>query len=76
MLEYIPQFRAYRLGAPVLSMAHAMRDSSQVLKVATPMMVEAAMRHRINVGLAVADGDEMIYRSRSATTAASRCAPW
>lgn len=61
MLEYIPQFRAYRLGAPVLSMAHAMRDSSQVLKVATPMMVEAAMRHRINVGLAVADGDEMIY---------------
>lgn len=61
MLEYIPQFRAYRLGVPVLSMAHAMRDSSQVLKVATPMMVELAMRHKINVGLAVADGDEMVY---------------
>ncbi|WP_043436830.1 IclR family transcriptional regulator [Cupriavidus sp. HPC(L)] len=61
MLDYIPQARAYRLGVPVLSMAHAMRDSSQVLKVATPMMVDVAMRHRINVGLAVADGDEMVY---------------
>lgn len=61
MLEYIPQFRAYRLGVPVLSMAHAMRDGSQVLKVATPMMVELAMRHKINVGLAMADGDEMVY---------------
>lgn len=61
MLEYIPQFRAYRLGVPVLSMAHAMRDSSQVLKVATPLMVELAMRHKLNVGLAVADGDEMVY---------------
>ncbi|AGW92602.1 MULTISPECIES: IclR family transcriptional regulator [Cupriavidus] len=61
MLEYIPQFRTYRLGVPVLSMAHAMRDSSQVLKVATPLMVELAMRHKINVGLAVADGDEMVY---------------
>ncbi|SPA33119.1 IclR family transcriptional regulator [Cupriavidus taiwanensis] len=61
MLEYVPRFRAYRLGVPVLSMAHAMRDSSQVLKVATPLMTEAAMRYRINVGLAMADGDEMVY---------------
>lgn len=61
MLEYIPQHRAYRLGVPVLSMAHAMRDGSAVLKVATPMMVEVAMRHRINVGLAVPDGEEMVY---------------
>ncbi|WP_354674741.1 IclR family transcriptional regulator [Cupriavidus alkaliphilus] len=61
MLEYIPQFRAYRLAVPVLSMAHAMRDSSQVLKVAAPMMVEVAMRHKINVGLAAPDGDEMVY---------------
>ncbi|MBY4895870.1 IclR family transcriptional regulator [Cupriavidus sp. AU9028] len=61
MLEYVPQHRAYRLGVPVLSMAHAMRDGSAVLKVATPMMVDVAMRHRINVGLAVPDGDEMVY---------------
>ncbi|PZX33740.1 IclR family transcriptional regulator [Cupriavidus phytorum] len=61
MLEYIPASRAYRLGVPVLCMAHAMRDSSQVLKAATPMMVEVAMQHRINVGLAVAEADEMVY---------------
>jgi DNA-binding IclR family transcriptional regulator len=61
MLEYIPRFRAYRLGVSVLSMAHAMRDGSQILKVATPVMVEAAVRHKINVGLAAADGDEMVY---------------
>lgn len=61
MLEYIAGSRAYRLGVPVLCMAHAMRDSSQVLKVAAPMMVEVAMRHKINVGLAVAEADEMVY---------------
>lgn len=61
MLEYVPRLRAYRLGVSVLSMAHAMRDGSQILKVATPVMVEAAVRHKINVGLAAADGDEMVY---------------
>lgn len=61
MLEYVPQFRAYRLGAPVLSMAHAMSDGSTVLKVATPLMTEVAMRHKINVGLAVADEGDMVY---------------
>lgn len=61
MLDYIPQFRAYRLGVPVLCMAHAMRDGSQVLRVAAPMMVDVAMRHKINVGLAVAEQDEMVY---------------
>jgi len=61
MLEYVPQFRAYRLGVPILGMAHAMRDGSQILRVAVPRMAEVAMRHKINVGLAVAEGDEMIY---------------
>lgn len=61
MLEYIPGFRAYRLGGVVLSMANAMRDASQVLKIAAPLMIEEAVRHKINVGLAVADEDEMVY---------------
>lgn len=61
MLEYVPAQRAYRLGAPVLSMAHAMRDGSPVLRVAAPMMIELATRLKVNVGLAVADGDEMVY---------------
>lgn len=61
MLEYVPRFRAYRLGVPVLSMAHAMSEGSSVLKIATPLMTAVAMRYKINVGLAVADEGDMVY---------------
>ena len=60
-LQYEPALRAYRLGAPVLSLAHAMRSGSPVLKVAAPRMRELAQARRINVGIAVADGDDMVY---------------
>lgn len=60
-LQYEPALRAYRLGAPVLSLAHAMRSGSEVLKAAAPWMRELAQSRRINVGLAVADGDDMVY---------------
>ena len=60
-LDYCAPERAYRLGAPVLTLAHAMRSGSPVLRVATPPMTALARRLRINVGLAVRDGDEMIY---------------
>ncbi|WP_082988376.1 IclR family transcriptional regulator [Bordetella bronchialis] len=60
-LQYEPALRAYRLGAPVLSLAHAMRSGSPVLKVAAPWMRELAQARRINVGIAVADGDDMVY---------------
>ena len=61
MLEHDPRHRAYRLAAPVLSLAHAMRSGSPVLQLAAPMMRKLAERMRINVGLAVADRDEMVY---------------
>jgi DNA-binding IclR family transcriptional regulator len=60
-LEYEPVQRAYRLGAAVLSLGHAMRTGSSVLRVAAPLMQGLARRLRINVGLAVRDGDEMVY---------------
>ncbi len=60
-LEYCAPQRAYRLGAPVLTLAHAMRSGSPVLRAATPLMTALARRLRINVGLAVRDGDEMVY---------------
>ncbi|MBI1201832.1 MAG: helix-turn-helix domain-containing protein [Rhodopseudomonas sp.] len=60
-LEYDARQRAYRLGAPVLSLGHAMRTGSSVLRVATPLMATLARRLRINVGLAVRDCDEMVY---------------
>ena len=60
-LEYDARQRAYRLGAPVLTLGHAMRAGSAVLRVATPLMTALARRLRINVGLAVRDGDAMVY---------------
>ncbi len=60
-LHHCAPQRAYRLGAPVLTLAHAMRSGSPLLRVATPAMTALARRLRINVGLAVRDGDEMVY---------------
>lgn len=60
-LEHDANERAYRLGAPVLTLGHAMRAGSSVLRVARPPMTALARRLRINIGLAVRDGDEMVY---------------
>jgi len=60
-LEYCAPQRAYRLGAAVLTLAHAMRMSSPVLRIATPAMQTLARRMRINVGLAARDESEMVY---------------
>ncbi|MFI5446275.1 IclR family transcriptional regulator [Polaromonas sp. UC242_47] len=61
LLEHDHLHRAYRLAAPVLSLAHAMRSGSPVLQVAAPMMRSVAEKLKVNVGLAVADRDEMVY---------------
>ncbi|MDR7093567.1 IclR family transcriptional regulator [Hydrogenophaga laconesensis] len=61
MLQHDRRRRAYRLAPPVLSFAHAMRAGSQVLSVAAPRMRALAERERVNVGLAAADNDEMVY---------------
>ncbi|HVZ51044.1 MAG TPA: IclR family transcriptional regulator [Pseudolabrys sp.] len=60
-LEHDARERAYRLGAPVLTLGHAMRSGSSVLRVALPPMTALARRLRVNVGLAVRDGDDMVY---------------
>lgn len=61
MLEHDRSRRAYRLAAPVLSLAHTMRSGSPVMKIASPLMHQEAEQRKINVGLAVADRDEMVY---------------
>lgn len=61
LLDYDAERRGYRLGVAVLSLALAMRLSNQALQVATPLMREASEKFRVNVGLAIADGDEMVY---------------
>lgn len=61
MLDYDARHRAYRLAAPVLSFAHAMRSGSPVLLEAAPHMRKVAEKLKINVGLAVRDRDDMVY---------------
>jgi len=70
-LQHDASARAYRLGAPVLSLAYAMRQGSTILKVALPLMREIAEKRRINVGLAAADGEEMVYLESVRTQRAS-----
>jgi len=61
LLELDAATRTYRLNAAVLSLGHAMRSGSVVLQKAAPLMKAVAEAHRVNVGLATADRDEMVY---------------
>lgn len=61
VLHQVPRSRAYRLAPAVLSFAHAMRYGCTELLLAAPIMRAAAEGHRINVGLAAPDQDEMVY---------------
>jgi len=61
LLEHVPAARAYRLAAPVLGMAHAMRTGSELLNTAAPLMRAVAEKLKVNVGLAKADRAEMVY---------------
>ncbi|WP_317629776.1 IclR family transcriptional regulator [Pseudomonas alabamensis] len=60
-LDYDSVSGGYRLAPSVLGMAHAMYHGSLLLRVATPLMVQVAREHQVNVSLAAADGDEMVY---------------
>ena len=51
----------YRLSATVVGMAHVMRSGSFVLNESLPLMQTVGRQMRVNVGLAVADHDDMIY---------------
>ncbi|MBA1376814.1 IclR family transcriptional regulator [Pseudomonas brassicacearum] len=61
MLVYDGQRSAYRLAPAALCFGHAMYNSSSLLQIAAPLMKEAASELKVNVGLAAADRDEMIY---------------
>jgi DNA-binding IclR family transcriptional regulator len=61
VLQIEPGTRVYRLAPLVLSLAHSMRTGSKVLSIAAPLMRSAAEKHKINVGLASPDRDEMVY---------------
>jgi DNA-binding IclR family transcriptional regulator len=61
LLQPEPGTRAYRLAPALLSFAHAMRSGSQILALVAPLMREVSEKHKVNVGLATSDGDEMLY---------------
>lgn len=61
ILEHDRRARAYRLGVPVLCFAHAMRNCYPILQVASPLIRAVAEKLQVNVGLATADRDEMVY---------------
>lgn len=60
-LEHDRAARAYRLAVPVLSLGHAMRAASPVLKAATPLMQDLSVKLKVNIGLAAPDRAEMVY---------------
>lgn len=60
-LELDTRTRLYRLGPLMLSLGSAMRGGSAVVTRGVPLMQRMAQKHRVNVGLAVPDRDEMVY---------------
>ncbi|WP_061239335.1 IclR family transcriptional regulator [Ectopseudomonas composti] len=60
-LDYDPISGAYRLAASLLSLAHTLHQGSSLVRVAEPLMRQVARQLQVNVGLAAADGDEMVY---------------
>ncbi|MCA0405356.1 MAG: IclR family transcriptional regulator [Proteobacteria bacterium] len=61
MLDYDRSARAYRLGAANLSLALGVRLGNPALQAATPLMRAASEKLHVNVGLATADGEDMVY---------------
>lgn len=60
-LDYDGGRSAYRLAPTFLGLAHAMHQGSSLLQAASPLMIKVARQHQVNVSLAAADRDEMIY---------------
>lgn len=60
-LLYDVPSRGYRLAPVCVSLSLAYRDAEPALKMAQPLMRKLAEGQRVNVGLAVADGHEMVY---------------
>jgi len=61
ILDQVRTERNYRIAAAVLSLGHAVRMGSPVLKVLAPLMRAESTRRRLNVGLATADRAMMVY---------------
>lgn len=61
LLEHDRSHRTYRLSPLVLTFAYSMRAGSHLLDAVAPLMRTLAEKMGINVGIATADRDEMVY---------------
>lgn len=60
-MEYDSERRGYRLSIASLSLALAFRSTEPEMDVALGLMRELAQGRQVNVGMATADLDEMVY---------------
>lgn len=60
-LQHDVRVGGYRLHATVLALAYAMRSGSFILQQAHDELEKASRQLNVNVGLAIADHDDMIY---------------
>lgn len=60
-LDYVRPQRAFRLSASVLTLGHAVRAGSPILTTIGPLMRAEAHRQKVNIGLATADRNMMVY---------------
>jgi DNA-binding IclR family transcriptional regulator len=61
MLDEVLLERSYRLAAATISLGHAVRVGSPVLKILGPLMRAESARCKLNIGLATADRTMMVY---------------
>jgi len=60
-LQHDARVGGYRLHATVLGLAHAMRAGSLILNESLEAMQQVGRQLRVNIGLALADQDDMMY---------------
>ena len=60
-LERDARTGTYRLGPLMLSLGLSMRNASICVSKGLPVMSALAEKYRVNVGLSIADRDEMVY---------------
>ena len=61
VLDYVRPQRAFRLSASVLTFGHAFQVGSPILTAIGPLMRAEAHRQKVNIGLATADRNMMVY---------------
>ncbi len=60
-LEFDPAQSVYRLAPVCLSLAAGYHHGHSAFDIAIPLLREAAQRERVNIGLAVRDGEHVVY---------------